>query len=521
MTEIKTSQESINLLRSQVEDFQRLFQILKSVSSSLEIEKILELIISEAISICHADHGSIILFDPEKNKIAKTLIRSEESKELIIDKYLNNLLAGWVSENVNILITNDLSDTFGKNLIKEKYQNITSALSVPIKKNLEILGVINLVSLNNDYQFGDREKQLMEILATQCEQIISNAKLHESLFFEANRLRKELDEKFAFREVIGNSPKLKEVFSLLKRIIPTDARVMIEGKSGTGKELIARILHYNGPNKNGPFVAVDCGAFPEKLLESELFGYVKGAFTGALKDKSGLFEEAHNGTLFLDEITNMPESIQSKLLRVLQESEIRPVGSTKTRKVQVRVIAAASDSIKEKLNKGDFREDLYYRLNVMNLNLPSLRERQEDIILLAHHFIKKYASKYKKNISGLKAETLDFMQHYSWPGNIRELENVIERMVILSEPDEQIIPPDLLSAEIRSNSVIFPANQELKIKFNKNSIHVRKSNYEKEILISTLEKNNWNQSTAAQELNIHESTIRYKMKRYGIKKPKN
>jgi Nif-specific regulatory protein len=300
MTEIKILKEEIKLLNSRLDDFERLFKILKSVSSSLQIEKILELIISEAVSLCRANHGSIILFDPDKKQIAKTLIRSENSQLVIIDNYLNNLLAGWVYDNLKILLTDNLIDTFNAKLIKEKYRDITSVLSVPITEKQKILGVINLVSLNDEYRFGDREIQLIEMLAIQCVNIIVNAHLHESLFQETNRLRKELDKKYAFREVIGNSPKLREVFSLLERIIPTDARVMIEGESGTGKELIARILHYNGPHKDGPFVGVDCGAFPEKLLESELFGYVKGAFTGATKDKPGLYEEAQNGTLFLD-----------------------------------------------------------------------------------------------------------------------------------------------------------------------------------------------------------------------------
>ncbi len=396
MTEIKKLKQEIKLLNSRLDDFERLFKILKSISSSLQIEKILELIISEAVSLCRANHGSIILFDPNKKQITKTLIRSEDSKRVKIDKYLNNLLAGWVYDNLKILVTDNLIDTFNAKLIKEKYRDITSVLSVPITEKQKILGVINLASLNNEYRFADREIQLIETLAIQCVNIIVNAHLHESLFQETNRLRKELEKKYAFREVIGNSPKLRDVFSLLERIIPTDARVMIEGESGTGKELIARILHYNGPHKDGPFVGVDCGAFPEKLLESELFGYVTGAFTGATKDKPGLYEEAQNGTLFLDEITNMPVNIQSKLLRALQEGEIRPVGSTKVKKMHVRILSAASDSLAQRMQEGKFRQDLYYRLNVVNVKLPPLRERNEDIPILVNHFLEKYSKKYHK-----------------------------------------------------------------------------------------------------------------------------
>jgi Nif-specific regulatory protein len=358
----------------------------------------------------------------------------------------------------------------------------------------------------------------MDILATQCVHLIVNARLHEILFEESNRLHRELEKKYAFKEVIGTSPKLMDVFALLERIIPTDARVMIEGESGTGKELIARILHYNGPHKEGSFVGVDCGAFPDTVLESELFGYVKGAFTGASQDKPGLFEEAHNGTLFLDEITNMPTNIQSKLLRVLQESEIRPVGSTKTRKVNVRIISAASDSLKEKLKKGEFREDLYYRLSVVNVKLPPLRERLLDIPLLSIHFLKKYAEKYNKQLAGLNSETLQALESYTWPGNVRELENVIERMVILAEPGAPSIHPDLLPENILHRTVDKVSGQSVTTLLKTDGIQKKKADYEKEIIIDALEKNNWNQTVTAEELGLHESTLRYRMKKFGIKK---
>lgn len=519
MPGINTLQEENKLLNSRLDDYKRLFKILKSVSSSLQIEKILELIVSETISLCRANHGSIILFDPDKKHISKTLIRSEYTKNVIIDNYLNNLLAGWVYDNQKILITNNLIEIFNKKLIKEKYRIISSVLSVPITAGKNILGVINLVSLNDEYQFTDREIQLMENLSIQCANIIVNANLHESLFKETNRLRKELDKKFAFREVIGNSPSLKNVFSLLERIIPTNARVLIEGESGTGKELIARILHYNGPQKMGPFVAVDCGAFPENLLESELFGYVKGAFTGASQDKAGLFEEAHNGTLFLDEITNMPIKVQSKLLRALQEGEIRPVGSTKVKKVEVRVVTAASDSLKERLKSGTFREDLYYRLSVVTVNLPPLRERTGDVLLLTNHFLRKYTQKYNKQVTGLRSESLHLLESYSWPGNIRELENIIERMIILADTETNYLPVDLLPHELQSAKPPSSKMGSVDIQKNPESITEKKIQLEKDLLIKALIKNNWHQSLAAKELGIHESTLRYKMKKLAIKKP--
>jgi Nif-specific regulatory protein len=517
MTESANFKQQVWELKTRLDDFERLFNIIRSVSSSLKIEEILEMIISEAIDLCQADQGSIILFDPNQEQLTKTLIRSANSETSRIDTHLNNLLAGWVYEHGTHFITNDIALLFGDRPVKPKYRSISSVLSMPLKKERNMLGVINLISLNKEFHFTEKEGELIEILATQCVHLIVNARLHETLFEETNRLRRELDKKYTFREVIGVSPKLMEVFVLLERIIPTNARVMIEGESGTGKELIARILHYNGPNKNGPFVGVDCGAFPENLLESELFGYVKGAFTGALQDKPGLFEEAHNGTLFLDEITNMPTSIQSKLLRVLQEGEIRPVGSTKTKKINVRVISAASDSLQEKLTEGKFRDDLYYRLSVVNINLPPLRERLEDIPLLANHFLRKYAEKYHKPIAGLKRETLQALESYALPGNVRELENVLERMVILTDPGIDYIPPELLPENIQLLLKRSPSKPGTKSQNSKLNIRDKQANYEKEIISKVLIKNNWNQSIAAAELGLHESTLRYRMRKYGIK----
>jgi Nif-specific regulatory protein len=518
MTELADMKKEVKELRTRLDDFERLFTIIRSVSSSLQVEVVLEMIISEAISLCHADQGSIILYTPDEKKLTRTLIRSPNQIKSHIDSVLNNLLAGWVYDNKGSLQTNDLTGLFGEKTIKQKHRNITSVLSVPILKSDEMLGVINLISLRKKVHFSTKEVQLMELLATQCVHLIVNAGLHESLFQEKNRLRRELHKTYAFSEVIGNSSKLQEVFSLLDRIIPTDARVMIEGESGSGKELIARILHYNGPHKEGPFVAVDCGAFPENLLESELFGYVKGAFTGAMQDKAGLFEEAHNGTLFLDEITNMPPSIQSKLLRVLQEGEIRPLGSTKVKKVSVRVLSAASDNLKDRVEAGTFREDLYYRLSVVTVKLPPLRERSGDIILLTDHFLKKYAEKYQKRMARLKSETFQLMESYHWPGNIRELENVIERVVILAEPGTDYIPPELLPDSILTYSPEISPRKARISPAKPQSIQKKKADYEKDMIIQALQKNNWNQSVAAKELGLHESTLRYKMRKFGIKK---
>ncbi|NIS38376.1 GAF domain-containing protein, partial [Candidatus Saccharibacteria bacterium] len=327
-------------LQEKIFDFEKLSKVVKTICSTLEIDGILNRIISEALSLCKADQGTIILFDPYSEQITKTLIRSSRQAGERLDRHLNNILSGWVLEHKKTLISSDLTETFDPKLIKPQHRGISSAMSIPLELHGKIIGVINLITSNKEKDFGKREAWLMETLASQCAHFIVNARLHEKLFAETRRLKQELQDKYSYHGILGHSPAMKELFSILEKIIPTDGRVIVEGESGTGKELIARVMHFNGSRRNKPFVAVDCGALPANLLESELFGYVKGAFTGATQDKRGLFEEAHEGTLFLDEISNMPLEVQSKLLRSLEEEEIRPVGSTKVKKINVRIIAA-------------------------------------------------------------------------------------------------------------------------------------------------------------------------------------
>ncbi len=503
-------------LQQQLEDYEKLLDVLQSIGSSLEVEAILRQILEAALSLCNAQQGAIMLFDPTSHEIAKTLIRQNQADGELLDHYLNMLFSGWVLEHKTPQMSGDLAATFGAKQIKAKYQSITSALSVPLDWRNEIVGVINLLSLEQNKKFGERELRLMKVLASQCAQFIANAKLHEEVFAEANRLRQEIRDKYQFHGIIGHSPKMQEMFALLERIIPPEGRVLLEGESGTGKELIARVIHYGGPRKDGPFVAIDCGALPANLMESELFGYVKGAFTGAIRDKKGLFEEAHRGTLFLDEIVNMPLEVQAKFLRSIQEGEIRPVGSTQVKKVDVRIIAAASVNLRSQVEAGKFRQDLFYRLNVVNVLLPPLRERREDIAILANHFLKKTAEKHNRAIKGFKAETIAYLENYAWPGNVRELENVVERMVILSEPKNELIVPELLPAEIRPPNL----DGESTVQQGKPSQGVKtmKDAYEKMILLEALMKHDWNQSAAARELEIDEKSVRYKMQKFGIKK---
>ncbi|MCJ7803865.1 MAG: sigma-54 dependent transcriptional regulator [Desulfobacterales bacterium] len=265
----------------------------------------------------------------------------------------------------------------------------------------------------------------------------------ESLLLRENRLlRMEVRKKFEFNNIIGKSKKMQEIFSLIEKVALGSSTVMIYGGSGTGKELVAKAIHYNSPRADRPFIPFNCGAIPETLVESELFGHTKGAFTGAIQAKKGLFEEANEGTLFLDEISSILPSVQVKLLRVLQEKELMKVGSTERTKIDVRMIAATNENLEENMKQGKFREDLFYRLHVFPIFLPDLKGRKEDIPLLAYHFLDRYSKEAKKEIKGISKGAMKLLLEYHWPGNVRELENTIERAVIMTDQDT-LVPNDL------------------------------------------------------------------------------
>ena len=299
----------------------------------------------------------------------------------------------------------------------------------------------------------------------------------ESLLLKENLLlRMEVRKKFEFNNIIGKSKRMQEVFSLIEKVAPGSSTVMIYGGSGTGKELVAKAIHYNSPRVDRPFIPFNCGAIPETLVESELFGHTKGAFTGAIQAKKGLFEEANGGTLFLDEISNILPSVQVKLLRVLQEKELMRVGSTERTKIDVRMIAATNENLEENMKQGKFREDLFYRLHVFPIFLPDLKDRKEDIPLLAYHFLDLYSKEAKKEIKGISKEAMKLLLENHWQGNVRELENTIERAVIMTDRDH-LVPNDFPKDLIEGFSEIIKRGVK-----DRKSLDDIKSEYIKEIL---------------------------------------
>ena len=336
--------------------------------------------------------------------------------------------------------------------------------------------------------------------------LVEKALHHSDLHRQIRQLKKEVDKQYGYSNIIGKSKKMQALFELVERIAGTNSTVLISGESGTGKELFAKAIHYNSGRRERPFVAVDCGVIPENLIESELFGHTKGAFTGADSAKRGLFLEANTGSLFLDEIGNLPLPLQAKLLRALQEREIKPVGSTETIKVDVRVITASKEDLRRAVDEGVFRNDLYYRISVLPLNLPPLRERREDIPLLVEHFLDKICSRNKIERKELDPAVLNKLMEYGWPGNVRELENVIERMILIST--EKNIGPELVPPEI-----IDEAAMESRLK---GSLTLSVAGAEKETIIQALQRTGGNRTRAAKLLGISRASLYNKLKQYKI-----
>ncbi len=333
---------------------------------------------------------------------------------------------------------------------------------------------------------------------------------------QSNRENNDYADK-ALKNVIGKSPAMKKVFKMVRRVSNSDSTILINGETGTGKGVLAKAIHKASYRRNKPFVSINCGAIPENLLESELFGHVKGAFTGATSAKTGKFESANGGTVFLDEIGDMSPDLQVKLLKVLEEQEFEPVGSCRTVKVDVRIIAATHRDLEEEVQKGSFREDLFYRLYVIPIRLPALRHRSEDIPLLAEYFLNKLNTCKATNIEGISEEALAFMQRHDWPGNVRELANLLERTIVLKS-EGVILAEDLPEKMLQNEKSIPVSLPGCAIGENGISLSTAVSEFEKSLIYQSLEKTDWVKNKAAKLLKVKRTTLVEKIKRYDLKK---
>jgi len=385
----------------------------------------------------------------------------------------------------------------GIKVLKEIRKNYPEVVIIVITGDNEKKTALEAINLGA-YDYFSKPFDLSEMKI-----ILKRALYLQSLERENRRLSEELQEKYQFSNlIIGKSKKIQEVFTLIRRVAQSNCNVLIRGESGTGKELVARAIHYNSSRKDKPFVPVNCAALPQDLLESELFGYERGAFTGATSQKPGKFEISSGGTIFLDEVADMSLSMQAKILRVIQERVFERVGGTKSIKVDIRIIAATNKDLEKAVKNNSFRDDLYYRLNVVSIYIPPLRERREDIPLLANFFLKKYAKENKKQINGFSPEAMDSLMRYDWPGNVRELENIIEGAVVLGRSN-LILREDLFLTSSQEVSSDEEASLPL-------------MEQEKRLIKRILNKTGGNQTKAAKLLGIHRNTLRRKIKKYNL-----
>lgn len=416
-----------------------------------------------------------------------------------------------ISKNVFDIVISDirLPDTDGIEILKHSKRVSPDTDFILITAYASTETAVEAVKIGaSDYIYKPFDVDELRIILNRC---ISKKKLERENVF----LKKSVERQFQFDNIIGHSPKMKNIFDLIRKISNTNSTVLITGESGTGKELVAKAIHYNSLRKDHSFISINCGAMPEDLLESELFGHVKGAFTGAIQNKKGLFEVADKGTLLLDEIGEMSLTMQVKLLRALQERRIRPVGGTEESAIDVRIIAATNQNLQQFVEQTKFREDLYYRVNVIPIQIPPLRERKEDILTLADHFLKKYAIEMAKPITRISAEAMNYLESYDWPGNVRELENAIERAVALEVSD--VVTSESLPEKVNH---LPPRGDSKAFQFPDYGIdlegHVEQ--IRKEFLIEALRRSKGVQKDAASLVGMSFRSFRYYAKKYNLSK---
>lgn len=480
-----------------------LSEIALTINTIQEIDTLLEKVLEIAMQTLEAERGFVLLISSASEKGFEIQCYRNFSEHQIVDitRISSSVIEDALHSSEPVLVYETEKDPKYKETESIVVQNIQSIACVPLSIKNRQIGAIYLDSLTKRSRFTQENLPFLTAFANQAAIAIENARLYQTLREENRRLRSEVKRVHGFSEIIGQSAKMREVFDIMSRVLDSDATILIEGASGTGKELVARGIHYNGHRKDKPFLAFFCGSLPDSLLESELFGHKKGSFTGAITDKKGLFEEANQGTFFLDEIGDLGPQIQAKLLRVLQEGEIKRVGENQVRKVDVRIISATNKSLTDLVKLGQFREDLYYRLNTIYIKIPALRERKQDIPLLAHHFLDKYAGERKAHIKGFEEKAMDALVDHAWPGNVRELENTVERAVVLAKREllsveDLKLPhsdlPDLIESDLTLKEL------------------------EKRFVQNRLEQNQGNISETARELDVSRRWLHYKIKEWDL-----
>ncbi len=479
-----------------------------AINSSLDPQATLQAIARSATTVMSAEASCVLLLDRRRDKLIFMASVGGGGDSLLGEEFNADLgIAGQVAANGQPLLISDVRDhgSWFKGIDDRSNFVTRSMVAAPLVHQDEIIGVVEVLNPIDQERFTDQDVELVQIFANLAASGAINAQRHEQLRIENRGLREVLR---SGDQIIGQSESLRQVMDLCHRVAKSNATVLLLGETGTGKELMAKAIHAASPRAEKPFIAINCAALPETLLESELFGHEAGAFTGAVARKLGRFELADGGTLFLDEIGDLSPTIQIKLLRVLQEREFVRVGGTKTVACDVRILAATNRDLRQAMKDGTFREDLFYRLNVFPITIPPLRQRREDIPLLVNHFIQKASVELNMPRPTVSDQAVALLVAYQWPGNIRELQNVVERAVLMA--DGKPIDASHLPREAVGDAAP-PSVGE-----GDSSLW----DYEKAMIVKVLQENNWNQSKAARALGISRDNLRYRIKKFKIERPK-
>ncbi len=478
-----------------------------TINATLDPNTVLASIGRMAAMVMRAEASSVLMLDRRRNKLAFAAAVGDRSDALIGEEFDANLgIAGHVCRTAEPVIVADVREdqNFFRGIDDKSSFQTRTIIAAPLVYKNEVLGVVEVLNKENNQPFNEDDLALLQIFGNLAAHAAHNAQEHETLTREKRALLETVKGQL---QIIGSSTALRGVQDLINRVAGSNATVLLLGETGTGKEVTARQIHQLSPRRDRAFIAINCAALPETLLESELFGHEKGSFTGAISQKIGRFELADGGTLFLDEIGDISPNTQVKLLRVLQEREFVRVGGTKTISTDVRIITATNRDLRAAVDGKSFREDLYYRLNVFPIQLPPLRQRREDIPLLVDHFVSLAAIALNCPRPKISDEAISHMVAYNWPGNIRELQNVIERAVLLA--DGGVILAVHLPREIAGEPVVAAGDK------SESSLW----GYEKAMIVKALRENAWNQSKAARTLGISRDNLRYRVKKYEIDKP--
>ncbi len=495
------------------EKFETLLEINTLINSNYgDATSLLTQILESATRLTAGEASSLILRNEEDGKLYFEIALGPKGRD--VKKFVLNPgegIAGWVADHNQSLIVNDVEtdSRFYGDISKSIDFPTYSILAVPMVVREKCVGLFEIINKKDKKYFTQSDLQWLEIFAVQAAIAIENAKYLEKAREEIGYLRDQISTDKGYHVLIAKSPDIIEKLDLIDRVAKTDSSVLILGESGVGKELIAEQVHLRSNRKNKPFVRVNCAALPEGLLESELFGHVKGAFTDAVQNRRGRFELADGGTIFLDEIGDLPLKLQAKLLRVLQQKTYERVGSSDTVTVDVRIVAATNRDIDAQVKRGEFRSDLYYRLNVLPVYVPPLRQRKEDIPALAEFFLKKFSRETKKQFTGFTDQAIEHMLSYPWPGNVRELENAVERAVVIAK-EKSIGARDLLIGDADTG------RDEYRGKSLKDALAI----FKKHFIASALEEHGWNQTETSKVLDIQRTYLSRLIKEFAIANPK-